>query len=148
MKLKDRGAAALAERLHAVEDPHLADVSLRQKRLAAAILGEHGRFLPDGHAKLEQMRQRARRAENEVERLRAALITLITEVEHAVERDDLDEAIGAARIALSPDPCGDDSWDARYACTKPKGHPTFGPGLTDHEYHYKRPAALSPEREP
>jgi len=40
----DRGAAALAERLHAVEDPHLADVSLRQKRLAAAILGRNRRM--------------------------------------------------------------------------------------------------------
>ena len=33
-----RLVAALAEALHAAEDPHMRDVSLRQRRLAAAIL--------------------------------------------------------------------------------------------------------------
>lgn len=34
--------------------------------------------------------------------------------------------------------CGNDEWDSRYACVKPKGHPTNGPGLTDHDYRVKR----------
>lgn len=46
--------------------------------------------------------------------------------------------------ATNPTPaCGNDEWDTRYECVKPKGHPATGPGLTDHDYRRKmpRPAA-------
>ena len=44
----------------------------------------------------------------------------------------------------SPSLCGDDSWDTRYACTKLKGHPVVGPGLTDHDYRPKSHAPATP----
>jgi hypothetical protein len=64
--------------------------------------------------------------------------------------------LAKARAALRSEDaaplCGDDSWDTRYSCVKPKGHPVTGPGLIDHDYQYKAgrstPAAPQPDTDP
>jgi len=70
----DHGAAALAERLHieGMDRP-------RAMSWAAAILGEHGRFLPDGSATIDDLRRSIEGPlEAEVERLRGLLGRLVS----------------------------------------------------------------------
>ena len=99
----DRGAAALAERLFAVWTTGSIkfDGDLLERDVADAILGEHGRFLPDGRdvdLALAGYEAIAMKARAEVERLKAALEAIIegNGSHYAMQR--------IAIAALSPEP--------------------------------------------
>ena len=104
----DRGAADLAERLD-TEVPAFLDIILtddQREDLVAAILGEHGRFLPDGDDPWREGFVRS--LEAEVARLRAALLSVVGVASVAVTspvkaRKAFELIEQTARAALSPE---------------------------------------------
>ena len=112
----DRGAAALADVLFELEGTpdHPQDRDTYYRRKADAILGEHGRFLPDGENRPDVLREldlisRAASAQVEVERYKAALAAVVAAWDDdATPEDDgfdpMTHAIDSARAALSPEP--------------------------------------------
>jgi len=118
----DRGLAALAERLRKCEGVNFETEGFAVLRasseddLAAAILGEHGLFLPDGdelssdHGEHEAAAllkwaaadARAGDTEAEVERLRAALARA-RRLWHLANAELAREAVRLARAALAPE---------------------------------------------
>ena len=122
----DRGAAALAALLH---DTYGCRITCRGGRLAddrhpshteayldtaERLLGERGRFLPDGENRPDVLREldlisRAASAQVEVERYKAALAAVVAAWDDdATPEDDgfdpMTHAIDSARAALSPEP--------------------------------------------
>jgi hypothetical protein len=96
----------------------------------------------------EEFGERQERAGIDVERVTGELVDWsggLCKTARAQGRHDRECPVDRARAALAAQParqdelalCGDDSWDSRYTCVKPLGHPITGLGLTDHDYKPK-----------
>jgi len=98
--MDDRGAAALADVL-AKYYPGIfgGATGIDPRNMSAHLLGEHGRFLPDGAGRpLIEWNE----MERENERLRAALASLL--VDYNAPPDSITASVVNARRILSPEP--------------------------------------------